>query len=191
MDFPMNFKMNRTQMIAAIAIGSIVIAVLYFQFLLLPQVTRVFHAVASSNSISSELNKSKSEISRMGEFSKKIDSYKDKVNSYEKMLPAEQEIPALLENLSTMAKSSNIKIVGITPVETAEGKTQKAGVYQEIPILISAKSGYHELGSFLSHLENSDRFMKVGNISIKSNNATPKKHDIDLLVLTYVLLKVK
>ena len=88
-----------------------------------------------------------------------------------------------------MAKSANTKIVGIMPVTGKEEKAEKNQIYKEIPILISAKSGYHELGRFLNSLENSDRFMKVGDMHIRANPATPKKHDVELLVLTYILLK--
>ena len=72
-----------------------------------------------------------------------------------------------------------------------EEKKQALQVYQEIPILITAKSGYHELGQFLAKLENAERFMKVVGMTIKSNKATPKKHDAELLVLTYILTKGK
>ena len=112
-----------------------------------------------------------------------------KVESYEKKLPVEQEIPALLENLSDMAKDSNIKIVSIVPAMPKDNNPgNKSLIYREIPILITAKSGYHELGHFLNSLENADRFMKVVDINIKANKASPKKHDVELMICTYVLL---
>ena len=43
----------------------------------------------------------------------------------------------------------------------------------------------------MAKLEDADRFMKVADIDIKANKATPKKHDVELLVLTYVLAKAK
>ena len=107
---------------------------------------------------------------------------------YEKTLPAEQEIPSLLETLSRMAKSSNIKISALTPVSGSGKGGETTHTYREIPILISAKSGYHELGQFLSAMENSDRFMKVVDIDIRANNTTPRKHDVELLICTYILL---
>ena len=50
---------------------------------------------------------------------------------------------------------------------------------------------YPSLRKFLSSMENSDRFMKVADIQIKSNAQSPKKHDVEILVLTYVLLRGK
>ncbi|MCX5680091.1 MAG: type 4a pilus biogenesis protein PilO, partial [Candidatus Omnitrophica bacterium] len=62
---------------------------------------------------------------------------------------------------------------------------------EEIPILINARSGYHELGKLLSNMENADRFMKVSDIQIKSNSQLPRKHEVEILVLTYVLLATR
>ena len=41
------------------------------------------------------------------------------------------------------------------------------------------------------NLESSDRFMKIADIEIRANKTAPKKHDIELLILTYVLLNAK
>ena len=65
---------------------------------------------------------------------------------------------------------------------------KKAKAYQEIPIMISARSGYHELGSFISKLENADRFMEVSDIKLKANSANFRKHNVELIVSTYLLV---
>jgi hypothetical protein len=57
--------------------------------------------------------------------------------------------------------------------------------------MISARAGYHELGKFMSTLENSGRFMKCADMRMKANTSNPKKHDVELLVLTYVCLGCK
>lgn len=189
---PFDVTKNKTQMMVFALLVVVIIAVLFINFLLIPQVARLTDVFSKMGKMRSDLKSATDDIAKIEKFHKDIDSYKGKVERYEKMLPAEQEIPTLLENLSEMAKSSNIKILGITPaVQNMDQKAQKNGIYQEIPILISAKSGYHELGLFLSNLENSDRFMKVVDIEIKANKTSPKKHDIELIVLTYILLKGK
>jgi Tfp pilus assembly protein PilO len=60
-----------------------------------------------------------------------------------------------------------------------------------MPIAVNARAGFHELGKFFSAIENSGRFMKVADISIKSNKASPKKHDVELVVVTYTLPEAK
>ncbi len=190
---PIGFTKDRKEVLILAVVLSVVILVLYFYLLLLPQSMRLTDIFGKFCRTMSELKVADSDIAGMNDFKKKIDAYKEKVNYYERRLPAEHQIPSLLENLSSMAKNSGIKILGITPIQISakEQAAQRAKVYKEIPIQVSAKSGYHELGTFLSNLERADRFMKVVDIEIRANKATPKKHDVELLILTYVLREEK
>jgi Tfp pilus assembly protein PilO len=120
-----------------------------------------------------------------------IASYDEKIGRYGDLLPTEEGIPTLLESLSEMARSSGMKIVSIEPVEERDNKALRGQAYQAIPIRMNARAGYHELGKFFSTLENSERFIKIADMRIKTNAASPKKHDVELLVLTYILLEGK
>jgi len=184
-----DIKNPKHQIVILAALIAILAVILYFTLLLKPQVERVIGTVIKNHKMKVELKSMESEIANIARYRKEAGAYKDKVERYERMLPAEQEIPSLLENLSGMARSSGVKIVGITPVSISQEKMREGNIYQEIPILISAKSGYHELGSFMDKLEDSDRFMKVADIEINANKSSPRKHDLEVLILTYVLLK--
>ena len=186
-----DIKNPKHQMMMLAFLIAVLGVILYFSILLKPQVIRVANAAIRNNKMKAELKCVEGEIANIDKYKKGVGAYKDKVERYERMLPAEQEIPVLLESLSSMARSSGVKIVGITPAAVSEEKKQPDQVYQEIPILISAKSGYHELGNFLAKLEDSDRFMKIANIKIIANKVSPKKHEVELLVLTYIILKGK
>ncbi|MDO8536148.1 MAG: type 4a pilus biogenesis protein PilO [Candidatus Omnitrophota bacterium] len=186
-----DLKNKETQVMLLIVIAALAAAALYLYFVFIPQVTRVFSLSSGTGKIKSELKSARSVIKDYERLKDQLKEQSQKVESYEKKLPAEQEIPALLENLSTMAKDSGIKIVGIVPEMSYfkdEKSAKKSEIYREIPILVTAKSGYHELGHFLNNLENADRFMKVADINIESNKTSPKKHDVELMVCTYVLL---
>ena len=185
-----DFK-NKKQMAliaAAVGLGALYI---YINFLLLPQIRGATKAYDKARKIRADVKVSEHDVSEIELLKKQVAQYHSKIDSYERMLPVEQEIPKLLEDLSGMAKGSGVKIVGITPLQSKQDDQSAEQIYQEIPILINAKSGYHEVGKFLSKLENADRFMKVADIDIKANKASPKRHDVEILVLTYVLLKNK
>jgi Tfp pilus assembly protein PilO len=163
----------------------------YFHLLLRPQAAGMFGAMARVNKMKADLKKAETDIARIGEMKASIASYDEKIGRYGDLLPTEEGIPALLESLADMARGSNMKIVSIIPAEDQESKPRSGQAYQTIPIVISAKAGYHELGKFFSTLESSERFMKIADIRIKSGVASPKRHDVDLLVLTYILLEGK
>jgi len=185
-----DLKDRKTQILLAAAVAVIFLLMLDVNYILRPQAAKIINLINTVKRTRADLKMAEENISRIGQFKKEIEAYKDKVENYEKTLPAEQEIPSFLENLSNMAKSSNIKILAITPIVSRE-ETDKAEarIYQDIPVLINARSGYHELGRFLSKLENSDRFMKVADIDVKGAGSAQNRHDIELLVLTYILLK--
>jgi type IV pilus assembly protein PilO len=188
MPFLDDIKNDPRKLAIAVGVVLLVLFLAYFNFILRPQVAQVSSLVAKMNSSRLDLKRAEVTISEIPKYRKDIALYEDKVTRYEKMLPAEREIPSLLENLSDMAKGSNVKIIGITPSVTAG---EKGAIYQELPILINARSGFHELGRFLTSLEYSERFIKIADIDIKMNSSNPKKHDVDLLLLTYILLKGK
>ena len=181
---------NQKQMLAIIAATVILALFLYITFVLSPQIVRIFGVSGQLAKARADLRDAESDIARIGNMKAAIEAYKTKVGRYEKTLPTEEGIPSLLESLSEMAKNSNMNIAGIVPVQPSDTRAQSR-VYKEIPITINAKAGYHELGYFMSSLENSDRFIKISDMQMKFNRPTPKKHDTELLVVTYVLLEGK
>ncbi|MCX5667179.1 MAG: type 4a pilus biogenesis protein PilO [Candidatus Omnitrophica bacterium] len=186
----MDFKSKQTQTLLLIVLVSFMAAAAYLYFVFVPQAVRVFTLSVNVGKMRSELKSARLVIADMDKLKNDLKKNSEKVESYEKKLPVEHEIPALLENLSSMAKDSNIRIVGIVPAMSYskdDKSVKKNLIYREIPILITAKSGYHELGHFLNDMENADRFMKVADIAIKANKASPKKHDVELMVCTYIL----
>ena len=51
----------------------------------------------------------------------------------------------------------------------------KKGVYMDNLLLkVEADCGYHELGGFVSRLENSQKFLKISQLSVKRGNPGPK-----------------
>ena len=186
-----DFKDPGTQKNILIILVGINTLLIYMYFVFFPQVVNDINLTGNIIRTRGNLIAARSLIAEKGKLKDKAEEYDKKIELYEKKLPAQQEIPDLLENLSKMARNADITIVGITPVTQKDQREPSGQVYKEIPILINARSGYHELGNFLAGLENADRFMKVADIDIKSNKTAPARHDVSLLVLTYTLLNGK
>lgn len=183
-------KKNPKQMMVVISVSGALALLFYFNFLLKPQFMSICSNRSKLNKVRADLKAARSDIAKIDSMRNTVEVYNKKLGQYEKTLPTEEGIPDLLESLSEMAKNANMRIAGIVPVDQKETKTESR-VYKEIPIMITANAGYHEMGRFLSGLENSDRFMKVVDMQIKANPVSPKKHNVELLVVTYVLLEGK
>ena len=166
-----------------------VVLLIYFNFFLKPGLTTLFRLIPKVRLRSTEIKTIQTDLLLEDKLNAKLESLNAKLGQYGKMLSREKELPLLLESLAKLAKDSGVKILGITPV-VKQGKDQKdiggeKSVYQEVPIVITARSGYHELGTFINSLENDERYMQISEIKIKTSKEDPKKHDIEFVVYAY------
>lgn len=180
---------NKKEATIIITAGSLLFAFIYFKIFIGPQIAGISALIPEVKKVRLDIGKTMDDISRKENFEKKLKQMEDEINLYIKKLPMEHEIPMLLEDISNMATTSNVKILGISPLGGGKEGGAKAKVYQGIPIMINAVGGYHELGVFINKLENADRFMEISDLKVNSNKADYRRHNIELIVSTYVLLK--
>lgn len=120
----------------------------------------------------------------------------DKVKVLRNQLPAQEELPAVLDLLSGFAAKSQVKIQAIfsqRPTEEAQGaKSAKPNappadpvVYKDIVIQVDALAGYHQLGRFLSLVESGGRPMRLASLRMAGNPKEPKRHHIRMLIRAY------
>ena len=162
----------------------------YFFFFLKPTLTQLFDSIPKVAKRRVEIRIARTDLLSKDKLKKKLLFLEKGLAGYEKRLSREKELPQLLENLSEIARTSKVKILSITPlnqvVRSRPGAHKEIKmVYREIPIRITAQSGYHELGTFINALEKDDRYMQITDIKIKSKHANPRRHDIEFVVYMY------
>lgn len=163
---------------------------LYFLVFLKPTFTRLSYLIPKAQALRMEIKAVRNDLPLEGKLKQKFESLQSELGGYEKKLSREKEIPMLLESLSKMAKEAHVKILGIKPLDKTSGRqrtnvTGEELIYQEVPIVITAESGYHALGAFINKLENDERYMQVSDMQIKTSKVTPKRHDIEFVVYAY------
>jgi Tfp pilus assembly protein PilO len=80
-----------------------------------------------------------------------------------------------------------VKILTITPSDLKPVDQGKKEVYYyEMPVLITAKSGYHELGGFIAEIETEKRFITIEGLKLEYNKSTPLRHNVNMTLKTYV-----
>ncbi len=112
------------------------------------------------------------------------DSLNSAFNDFLNRLPAQKDFPVFLEQISRIARNHDVKIIAIEPQKVIEDANP---FYVKIPVMIDAYCGYHGLGGFINDLEFSDKLMKIENIKISSDEASPGIHQVFLLVHTFCL----
>ncbi len=163
----------------------ILIVVVYLFLFFIPEVKVLFGRLAECSQLKVKIVKTKKDWANIDSFKEKIALLNEQVDYYEKKLPSEKEVAALLEFLSDSAKELNVRITEIKPIE--QDKVGEASIYYQVPILLRAECGYHQLGRFLSKLENADRFMKINNIKIEAGFDQGSVLNAQLIVATYVM----
>ena len=128
------------------------------------------------------------------------DSLEKAVASLRSRLPAEEQLPTILERLSDLASQANVKIQTIFPERQTEDRrvptsSVKAtglaenAVYKGIPIRVEALAGYHQLGTFLNLIELEDKPMELEGLDISGGRKELKRHNIKLMLKAYVAVK--
>ena len=187
---------TKKQMLGIYLVVLIIVLVLFVFIFLKPSLAKLYVLIPKVQAFRTDIKNVSNDLLFEDNLKKQIQTLQVKLDEYGKKLSREKEIPMLLENLSSMARNSNVKIQSITPLSkrrTRENDSLDKGerVYQEVPIAITAQSGYHELGDLISRLESDERFMQVSDMEIKASKSNPAKHDIEFLVYIYTFQGIK
>jgi len=173
-----------------LVLSAIFLLAIYYLILLRPVIGKLNTLLPKVYEVKRDLKDARFLITNKALIEKKKEELLLKLEEYEKIFPAEREIPKLLENLSSIAGESNVRIVSTRPfVKEDYSRNGVPKIYQEIPIEIVAKSGYHQLGQFLQKLETGDRYIMIKDVKISANQYNIKSQDVQLIASTYILIK--
>lgn len=183
----MQGEQNRKVLI--IGAGVIILLLLDLFLVFLPLVKKSFDLKSQIVSVKKNISTLNQQIVSLDATKKRLEILKNDQIMYETKFPKEEEVPALLGRLSTIAGKLGVEIIAVKPVkiELRGGADETVGLFHEVPIEISAKAGYHQIGQFINKLETLDKFIKIQDVEITPDRATPRRHFFRVLVLTYIL----
>jgi len=99
-------------------------------------------------------------------------------------LPSKEEIPELLRTITRIALKSHIDLISFTP-----GASVSKEVYEEIPLTLSIKGTYHQVGLFLTKIGNLERILIPSNLKMTAMTPTmedPSTARAELLITAFV-----
>ncbi|MCK5516474.1 MAG: type 4a pilus biogenesis protein PilO [Desulfobulbaceae bacterium] len=113
------------------------------------------------------------EVAKAEKVARNLKKYEDELVEAQKhfeaiavVLPKSKEIPNLLRNISDLGKGAGLDFVSFQP-----GGEKPKDFYAEIPVNISIRGPYHNVGYFLDQVSKLDRIVTANNIKLGS----PKK----------------
>lgn len=175
---------NRTYVILG---SALVVAFIYLAFLIVPTFGDYLRMSRTARDLKDKINLVNSRLERIDQMKAKLELLRKGQSGYATQLPDEKEVPRFLEGLAETAKKADVKILSVTPYELSEKVPEQAGQYYgAMPIVITAKSGYHQLGHFIDELEGGGRFITVEDVKIEYDSNFPRRHNVQMVLKTYV-----
>jgi type IV pilus assembly protein PilO len=110
-----------------------------------------------------ELAKSQSMAARLEELKIENEKLKQKLKELEEQLPEEYEISSLLKQVSDLGIEAGLEILTWKP---AAKRMHPSKVVYEVPVSVSLRGSYHDLGAFFSSLTRLQRIVNITNISL-------------------------
>jgi type IV pilus assembly protein PilO len=95
-------------------------------------------------------------------------------------LPSDTEVPGLLEDITNKGLLNGLAIDAIV---LQKEKAQE--FYVELPISISARGSYHDLGAFISGMAGLPRIVTLHDFQIKAEKDKPNSLDMKIIAKTY------
>lgn len=195
---------DEKQKVIGISIAAVIFLFVVLWVVTIPSVRRWGELNRQISEIRQKLKKSESLIANAPQLQNRLVSMKQKLEEYKSVLPLYSDMPDILQNISLIATASKVKLLKIQPLraEKLPSGSAKGGknipseeqtddtrqlLYEEIPIQIEAKGGYHEIGSFINKVEIAKNVMSVADIEIEADTNDIFTHNARLLIIAYVL----
>lgn len=179
-----------------IALGIAMFLYIDYAYILMPQIT-------SLKNISAKLKTAKKYLADYAGYGtdtvglqNDLEAIKRKNLIMEDMVFADADMPLLLDDTSRMAQSCGVKILQINPrsqISPSRDKVEPSAEItgfklQPVEVKIELSSGYHQLGKFLSRLEENP-LIAVSDLKVVRDNLDLAKQKTSLTLRVYVRQK--
>ncbi|MDF1615726.1 type 4a pilus biogenesis protein PilO [Desulfurivibrio dismutans] len=130
-----------------------------------------------------------SEIARLARVARELDRHREETREVELrleelslLLPEEKEIPLLLTSISNLGTNSGLDFMLFRPQSEVRQE-----FYAEIPVSISVRGPYHNVGAFLDRISKLPRIVTVQDLNMTSPTRTGNRMYLttNITLLTY------
>ena len=164
----------------AILIVLIVLPIgLYYFFAYTENVEQIETLNNKKSGLEREITKARKAASELDKIKASIAETQALFRETATVLPKEKEIPGLLTNISDLGKRAALEFRQFRP-----GGEKPKDFYAEIPVNISIRGPYHNVGYFLDKVSKLERIVTVNNIKL----AGPKKSGNEMILNTTLTL---
>src|SRR3954468_7540531 len=154
---------QRDQKMVAVIVVAAALAGLYFNFLWQPKSEELDVTQAHVDSLVVVNQRAKSELAqgKTQELKAEAERFANDLEVMRRLVPTGNEVPALLEQVSTAARRVGLDIADVTPLPLLQGDQYDAYKYR-----LSMRGDYHQIGTLLTNIGSLQRIVAPINLTL-------------------------
>ena len=182
---------QRDQVLVAVGVMAILGAAAYWYLVDTPQRAKFVARQAHIDTLSAGNQKARAQLARgnVAQIKAEADSLRANLDVMRQLVPASNEVPALVEQVSNAARRVRLDLAGIDPQPPIEGEMFDTYRYQ-----VKLNGNYHEIAQVLANIASLNRVVAPINLSLQlgaapSGRETPGRQYLNsvFLIQTYVV----
>ena len=184
---------KRDQGLISAIVMAVALAGAYGYFLYIPKRAQLETITQHVEVLDKKNAQAKADLSSgsVGKLKAQAVEYQASLKALQQLVPTANEVPALLENVSTAARRVGLDLASVEPMPVIVGEQFDTYRYK-----VSVKGGYHALAGFLSNVGSLNRIVAPVALDVKQQSAADKKKarpkegestlDTDFQIQTYI-----
>jgi type IV pilus assembly protein PilO len=161
-------KIPLKQRALALVMVLVLMSVGFYYFVYAPKAARLKADKIRLNELSSEVEVLQSIEAKNKEYKRMIAELSGQLDQARLQLPGEREIPVLLEQIAKFGKEAGVEFISFRPAAEVT-----KDFYNEVPMGLSIRGPFHNIGAFLDKISHYPRIISVSNLTM--GNAVEKE----------------
>jgi type IV pilus assembly protein PilO len=152
-----------------VVLASLVMVVAYWQFVYAPKTAELAQVRSHVESLQSSNQRAKAELAKgsVNDLRQQALRYQQNLQLMRQLVPTSNEVPALLEQVSTAARRVDLDINTVTPEPVIEGDQFDTYRYK-----LTVVGGFHPLAEFLTNVGSLTRIVAPVNLDLEPSTGT-------------------
>lgn len=186
-------KINEQNPFLVVGIAAGIIIVLFYFVFFQSKIKETTALGSEITTLQQTLDETKNNLQRLSQYNQELANLRKKIDDLGKKIKTKEEIPTALESLSDLAAQNGVKIQQMRPDE-ARGETvlkNTEGKFISIPVVIGARSSYHDFGKFVNTIEQSGIFLGISDFGVMVNLDDSNQHLIKIVMRLVIFEKAE
>jgi type IV pilus assembly protein PilO len=162
---------QRDQIYGVIGLVAVALAVVFYMYVWDPKKTELDESQTRLDSLLVINQRAKSELAqgKTNQLKEEADRLAQDLSVMRLLVPTQNEVPALIDQVSTAARRVGLDIADIQPLPTLVGDQYEAYKYR-----LSVRGGYHQIGVLLANIGTLQRIVAPINVTLAPLPADPR-----------------